>query len=296
MSQKLIQSYTQFLDGNGDPLSGGKLVFSVSGTDTPKTVYSGENETGSLGNEVDLDASGRPTSGGAAVEIYSALTGAYRLKVLNASSVTLVTTEDLQALNQFSALTMTGQLLLDDSTSTSTPVLGFDTDPDTGIARPAADVLALVTGGAERGRVNSSGNFGLGTTSPAERLDVAGGFRATGEHYSQSGTFTVTAAGTTTELIENLSDGVYLVSFACSGTNMELMLTGIVHVRVNLVSQVTELLSSDFNLGSVLLQPQDNATPWTFDTSRDQSFQFVCTGDGTSDQTANWRLLRLGSF
>jgi hypothetical protein len=44
---------------------------------------------------------------------------------------------------------------------------------DTGIFFPAADTLAASTAGTERLRINSSGNMGLGTTSPARRLDVS---------------------------------------------------------------------------------------------------------------------------
>ena len=46
--------------------------------------------------------------------------------------------------------TMTGVLKIDDSSSASTPALSFDTDPDTGLFRKAANVIGLSTAGTEQ--------------------------------------------------------------------------------------------------------------------------------------------------
>ena len=57
--------------------------------------------------------------------------------------------------------------------SASTPAIR-GTDTNTGIFFPAADTIAFSEGGAEVARFNSSGNFGVGTTSPSYKLDVNG--------------------------------------------------------------------------------------------------------------------------
>jgi len=46
--------------------------------------------------------------------------------------------------------TMTGVLKIDDSNSASTPALSFDTDPDTGLFRKAANKIGLSAGGTEQ--------------------------------------------------------------------------------------------------------------------------------------------------
>ena len=57
------------------------------------------------------------------------------------------------------------------------PAYSFQNDFDTGLWTPVTDVLAVSTGGVERFRVNASGNLGIGTTTPAQRLQVFGNIR-----------------------------------------------------------------------------------------------------------------------
>jgi hypothetical protein len=57
--------------------------------------------------------------------------------------------------------------------SSGTPAIqGADTN--TGVFFPAADTVAVSTGGAERMRINSSGNVGVNTTSPVSKFDIIG--------------------------------------------------------------------------------------------------------------------------
>jgi hypothetical protein len=58
--------------------------------------------------------------------------------------------------------------------SASAPSITANGDTNTGIFFPAADTVGITTGGTERARVDSSGNLGLGTTSPTAKLTVSG--------------------------------------------------------------------------------------------------------------------------
>jgi hypothetical protein len=57
-----------------------------------------------------------------------------------------------------------------DGTAATPAIQGNDTN--TGIFFPAADTIAFAEGGAEVARFDSSGNLGIGTSSPSARFDV----------------------------------------------------------------------------------------------------------------------------
>ena len=58
--------------------------------------------------------------------------------------------------------------------SAATPALRGE-DANTGVFFPAADTVAVATGGSERMRVTSAGEVGIGTSSPTELVQVVGG-------------------------------------------------------------------------------------------------------------------------
>jgi hypothetical protein len=116
-------------------------------------------------------------------------------------------------------------------------------DANTGVFFPAADTVAVTTGGSERMRVDSSGNVGIGTTTPNAKFEIAatvpdirltaGGSLITNFYASASGTtlITVPAAplffGTNnTERMRIGSSGEIGIGGANYGTSGQVLTSG----------------------------------------------------------------------
>jgi Chaperone of endosialidase len=82
------------------------------------------------------------------------------------------------------------QLLGNSNDSVTVPSFSFKEDSNTGIFHAATDALGITTGGAERLRVDATGNVGIGRTTPAYKLDVDGDIRAQNNGALISGTTT----------------------------------------------------------------------------------------------------------
>ena len=135
---------SESLDVDGDIAAESSLKLNVSGTD--RNAVSASTTTLQLGQ----------ASGWSKTEIYGG------------------TTNDIDIYGSIKV----------DSGSNSSPGISFRSDDNTGVWNPAADTIAVSTGGAERLRVDSSGNVGIGTTSPGSKLVITHDSTITGNSNS----------------------------------------------------------------------------------------------------------------
>ena len=119
----------------------------------------------------------------------------------------------------FSDLTVTGVASFADGT-VALPSITNTGDTNTGIYFPAADTIAFTEGGAEAMRIDSSGNVGIGTSSPAYRLDVAGTTRINNGALSVQSTSSVAlpSSGYGWEIYNVDSSNNYLQSYNRTGS------------------------------------------------------------------------------
>jgi hypothetical protein len=83
---------------------------------------------------------------------------------------------EVDAIEPQSGTTLTigasGDTIIVPAGTVSLPAITTTGDTNTGIFFPAADTIAFTEGGAEAMRINSSGNVGIGTTTPNGILEL----------------------------------------------------------------------------------------------------------------------------
>jgi len=87
------------------------------------------------------------------------------------------------AAGAFTTLSATGVTTVQ-AGSAAAPAITTSGDTNTGIFFPAADTIAFAEGGVESARIDASGNLGIGTTGPSEKLQVVGNIQSKGSALS----------------------------------------------------------------------------------------------------------------
>ena len=195
------------------------LTGDVTGSGTGSFVTSIANDSITLAKVAHMATAsllGRNTAGIGTVEVLSASTarsllGLGTIATQDASSVAITggtingatVGATTAATGAFTSLSATGITTVSSGTALLPSIVSTTGTADTGLWFPAADTLAASTAGVERVRISSTGNVGIGATSPGYKLDVNGTGRVSGvltanDFATTTGTFQFTSpyAGT----------------------------------------------------------------------------------------------------
>jgi hypothetical protein len=192
MGREIMAALKRFQVGSdGDGVTvGGALV--VSGATTANTI-----------SATIVNASGNATVGGTLV-VTGATTFSGNVILSGTTTANTFSTDLITEKTSAAGVTIDGVLLKDSGVVTgagtvSAPVYSTTGDLNTGIFFPAADTIAFAEGGAEAMRIDSSGNVGIGTTSPDSKLTVVDG--------TNSIVDALTTGGARTRMSSNASTG-----------------------------------------------------------------------------------------
>src|SRR6056300_326397 len=179
------------------------------------------------------------------------------------------------------------------TTVTIDDYLIHDGDTDTKIGFPASDTFTVTTANGERLRVDSSGNVGIGKTTPTEKLDVAG-----------SGVFnSYMQVAKAINQVSSGTDVVILLTPSADGNKMSGTICGIdslsssrfrsgtlkLEVVVNTNSQSGGHSQETFSfIKHAIINASSTYTPVTCDYNGKNWFAIRIQGDGAEDPWYSW--------
>jgi hypothetical protein len=202
---------------------------------------------------------------------------------------TATATEKLQVVGN---VLSTQQFLGQTTDSATAPSFSWSGDTNCGIFRPGADIIGFTTNGAEKARILSNGNVGIGITNPTEKLQVVGNLNlSTGSSFKINGADVLTGSG--------LGTGVTGSSLTSVGTLSSLLVSGNVGVGTATATEKLQVVGNILSTQQFLGQSTDSATAPSFSWSGDTNCGIFRPGTDiigfTTNGTEKARILSNGN-
>ena len=131
--------------------------------------------------------------------------GSELMRIRNTGNVGIGTSSPAQKLDVSGTVSADRYL----STSSSASLPSFGVSSGNGIYLAGANIIGFSTNSTERVRIDASGNVGIGTSSPSQKLHIDGSVRITGAIYDSNN-----AAGTSGQVLSSTGTGTDWVSLS----------------------------------------------------------------------------------
>jgi hypothetical protein len=203
------------------PYSANSILVTVDGiVQTATTNYTVSGTTLSFGSSA-------PDSGAVITVVHMGFSSGN--KAVMDGSITTVKLNSAGIAPTITGGTITGATFA--AGAVTTPSITTTGDTNTGIYFPTADTIAFTEGGTEAMRIDSSGNVGMGTTSPLRKLHVKGSGGLT-QFESTSSFCYVYLGDSTSSVVDN--QGI-----ASTGNNILLITGGNEKLRIDSAGLIT---------------------------------------------------------